>query len=108
LWLEGTHVAFDPALSRDRAGLTELVRRFSWSGGFPSHLSPEVPGVIHEGGELGHALPTAFGAALDKPDLLVACIVGDGEAETGPTAGSWQATAFHNQETDGPVLRIGN
>ncbi|MDT5028341.1 MAG: xylulose-5-phosphate/fructose-6-phosphate phosphoketolase, partial [Micromonosporaceae bacterium] len=106
LWLEGTHADVDPALSRDAAGLGELVRRFSWPGGFPSHLSPEVPGVIHEGGELGYALSTAFGAALDDPDLLVACIVGDGEAETGPTAASWQSTKFIDPATSGTVLPI--
>ncbi|TQM79358.1 xylulose-5-phosphate/fructose-6-phosphate phosphoketolase [Saccharothrix saharensis] len=106
LWLEGTHAQFDPVLSVDGAGLAELVRRFSWPGGFPSHLSPEVPGVIHEGGELGYALATAFGAALDKPDLLVACLVGDGEAETGPTAGAWHATKYLSPRTDGAVLPV--
>ncbi|AXX30737.1 phosphoketolase family protein [Actinosynnema pretiosum subsp. pretiosum] len=106
LWLEGTHAELDPALSRDGAGLAELVRRFSWPGGFPSHLSPEVPGVIHEGGELGYALATAFGAAMDKPDLLVACLVGDGEAETGPTAGSWHASKYLSPRTDGVVLPV--
>ncbi|GAA1329280.1 phosphoketolase family protein [Saccharothrix algeriensis] len=106
LWLEGTHARLDPALSRDGAGLAELVRRFSWPGGFPSHLSPEVPGVLHEGGELGYALATAFGAALDKPDLLVACLVGDGEAETGPTAGSWHANKYLSPRTDGAVLPV--
>jgi xylulose-5-phosphate/fructose-6-phosphate phosphoketolase len=106
LWLEGTHGDYDPALSRDAAGLAELVRRFSWPGGFPSHLSPEVPGVIHEGGELGYALATAAGAALDDPGLLVACVVGDGEAETGPTAGSWQTTKFLDPATCGTVLPI--
>ncbi|MFY1635042.1 phosphoketolase [Solwaraspora sp. WMMB335] len=106
LWLDGTHGDRDRALVRDGAGLTELVRRFSWPGGFPSHLSPEVPGVIHEGGELGYALATAVGAALDDPDLLVACIVGDGEAETGPTAGSWQSTKFLDPATSGTVLPV--
>ncbi|MET9230050.1 phosphoketolase family protein [Lentzea sp. NPDC003310] len=106
LWLEGTHAALDPALGVDGDGLAELVRRFSWPGGFPSHLSPEVPGVIHEGGELGYALATAFGAALDKPDLLVACLVGDGEAETGPTAGSWHANKYLSPRTDGAVLPV--
>jgi xylulose-5-phosphate/fructose-6-phosphate phosphoketolase len=106
LWLEGTHELHDPALSRDGRGLAELVRRFSWPGGFPSHLSPEVPGVIHEGGELGYALATAFGAALDDPDLLVACLVGDGEAETGPTAGSWQGHKFLDPATCGTVLPV--
>jgi xylulose-5-phosphate/fructose-6-phosphate phosphoketolase len=106
LWLEGSHAELDPALSRDRVGMAELIRRFSWPGGFPSHLSPEVPGVIHEGGELGYALATAFGAALDNPDLLVACIVGDGEAETGPTAAAWQSTKYLDPVTGGAVLPI--
>src|SRR3954465_11429857 len=86
LFLEGSLGEFYPELKRDRAGLERLVRGFSWPGGFPSHLTPGTPGTIHEGGELGYALATAFGAALDNPDLIVACIVGDGEAETGPTA----------------------
>ncbi|OLR92960.1 phosphoketolase family protein [Actinokineospora bangkokensis] len=106
LWLEGTHERFDPALSRDGAGLRELVRRFSWPGGFPSHLSPEVPGVVHEGGELGYALATAFGAVLDKPDLRAVCLVGDGEAETGPTAGSWHGHKFLDPARDGTVLPV--
>lgn len=106
LWLEGTHGEYDPALSRDGAGLAELVRRFSWPGGFPSHLSPQVPGVIHEGGELGYALATAVGAALDDPGLLVACVVGDGEAETGPTAASWHSTKFLDPNTCGTVLPV--
>lgn len=106
LWLEGTHADYDPALSRDGTGLRELIRRFSWPGGFPSHLSPEVPGVIHEGGELGYALATAVGAALDDPELLVACIVGDGEAETGATAASWQSTKFLDPATCGAVLPV--
>ena len=106
LWLEGTHGDVEAALSRDRAGLTELVRRFSWPGGFPSHLSPQVPGVIHEGGELGYALATAFGAALDAPERVVACIVGDGEAETGPTAGAWHSTKYLDPVTCGAVLPV--
>ncbi|GAA3562979.1 phosphoketolase family protein [Amycolatopsis ultiminotia] len=105
LWLEGTHAEYDPELSRDGRGLAELVRRFSWPGGFPSHLSPEVPGVIHEGGELGYALATAFGAAFDDPGLLVACVVGDGEAETGPTAAAWHSPKFTGPG-DGRVLPI--
>lgn len=104
LWLEGSLESVDPTLSRDRAGLEHLVRSFSWPGGFPSHLAPMVPGVIHEGGELGYALATAFGAAFDNPDLLVACIVGDGEAETGPTATAWHATKFLDPVGDGAVL----
>lgn len=96
LWLEGTHGDYDPALARDGAGLAGLVRRFSWPGGFPSHLSPEVPGVIHEGGELGYALAPAVGAALDDPDLLVACIVGDGEAES-DTAAAAEVQQRHSE-----------
>ncbi|WP_370439735.1 phosphoketolase [Kineococcus halophytocola] len=106
LWLEGTHEEFDPALTRDAAGMAELVRRFSWPGGFPSHLSPQVPGVLHEGGELGYALATAFGAAFDDPGLLVTCIVGDGEAETGPTAGAWHSPKFLDPATSGAVLPV--
>jgi len=106
LWLEGTHEAYDPALSRDAAGMAALVRRFSWPGGFPSHLSPEVPGVIHEGGELGYALATAFGAAADDPGLMVACVVGDGEAETGPTAAAWPGRTFFDDPSNGTVLPI--
>ncbi|MEU4672627.1 phosphoketolase family protein [Amycolatopsis sp. NPDC023774] len=99
LWLEGTHALHDSTLSLDGAGLAELVRRFSWPGGFPSHLSPEVPGVIHEGGELGYALDTAF----DDPGLLVACVVG--EAETGPTAAAWHSPKFTGPR-DGRVLPV--
>ncbi|HSQ59134.1 MAG TPA: phosphoketolase family protein [Acidobacteriota bacterium] len=106
LWLEGTITDFYPDVTRDAAGLQELTRRFSWPYGFPSHLNPGIPGVIHEGGELGYALSTAFGAALDNPDLIVACIVGDGEWETGPTANSWHGTKFLNPATDGAVLPI--
>ena len=106
LYLEGTLADFYPELTRDRAGLTRFVRAFSWPGGFPSHLSPPVPGTIHEGGELGYALATAFGAALDTPDLLVACLVGDGEAETGPTATAWHSTKFLDPTTSGAVLPI--
>ncbi|MEV6647958.1 phosphoketolase family protein [Amycolatopsis sp. NPDC051371] len=105
LWLEGTHAEHDRRLGLDGHGLAELVRRFSWPGGFPSHLSPEVPGVIHEGGELGYALATAFGAALDDPGLLVACVVGDGEAETGPTAAAWHSPKLTGPG-DGRVLPI--
>ena len=106
LWIEGTITEFYPEITRDRAGLEKLMRGFSWPYAFPSHLSPVLPGVIHEGGELGYALATSFGAALDNPDLLVACIVGDGEAETGPTAGSWNGNKFLNPKTDGSVLPI--
>jgi xylulose-5-phosphate/fructose-6-phosphate phosphoketolase len=106
LYIEGTLSEFYPELTRDRNGLERFVRAFSWPGGFPSHLSPPVPGTIHEGGELGYALATAFGAALDNPDLIVACIVGDGEAETGPTATAWHSTKFLDPVTSGAVLPI--
>src|SRR5262249_20020350 len=106
MWIEGTITEYYPDVTRDRAGMELLLRRFSWPYGFPSHLSPPLPGVIHEGGELGSALSTAYGAALDEPGLIVACIVGDGEAETGPTAGSWNGNKFINAESDGAVLPI--
>jgi xylulose-5-phosphate/fructose-6-phosphate phosphoketolase len=106
LYLEGTLEVFYPELTRDSAGLERFVRAFSWPGGFPSHLSPPVPGTIHEGGELGYALSTAFGAALDNSGLLVACIVGDGEAETGPTATAWHSPKYLDPATNGAVLPI--
>ncbi len=106
MYLEGTLAQFYPEFSRDADGLLRFVRAFSHPGGFPSHLSPALPGVIHEGGELGYALATAFGAVLDNPELIAACIVGDGEAETGPTATAWHSTKFLNAETDGAVLPI--
>ena len=106
MYLEGTMTEFYPDVTRDLAGLEIFLKRFSWPYGFPSHLSPALPGVISEGGELGYALATSFGAAFDNPDLIVACIVGDGEAETGPTAGAWHSTKFLNPATDGAVLPI--
>jgi xylulose-5-phosphate/fructose-6-phosphate phosphoketolase len=106
MYIEGTITEFFPELTRDEEGLEKFVKRFSWPEGFPSHLYPGLPGVIHEGGELGYALGTAFGAALDNPDLIVACIVGDGEAETGPTAAAWHNAKFLNPATDGAVLPI--
>jgi len=106
LYLEGTLTEFHPEVTRDRAGLERFVKQFSWPYGFPSHLSPALPGVIHEGGELGYALSTSFGAVLDNPDLIVACIIGDGEAETAPTAGAWHGNKFLNAATDGAVLPI--
>jgi xylulose-5-phosphate/fructose-6-phosphate phosphoketolase len=106
LWIDGCLEDVRPELTRDREGLARLIRSFSWPGGFPSHLAPMVPGTIHEGGELGYALATAFGAALDNPDLLVACIIGDGEAETGPTAGAWHSNKFLDPATCGAVLPI--
>jgi xylulose-5-phosphate/fructose-6-phosphate phosphoketolase len=104
LWLEGSLGEVRPDMRRNREGLSSLVLKFSWPGGFPSHLAPMVPGVIHEGGELGYALATAFGAAFDNPDLIVGCIVGDGEAETGPTAAAWHCNKFLDPEGDGAVL----
>jgi xylulose-5-phosphate/fructose-6-phosphate phosphoketolase len=106
LWIDGCLEDVRPELARDGEGLGRLIRSFSWPGGFPSHLAPVVPGTIHEGGELGYALATAFGAALDNPDLIVACIVGDGEAETGPTAGAWHSNKFLDPATCGAVLPI--
>ncbi|MFG2622810.1 phosphoketolase [Streptomyces sp. NPDC048507] len=106
LWLEGTHEDQDPALARTGAGLRELARRYCAPDGFPSHLSPAVPGTLHEGGELGYGLATAFGAALDAPDRVVACIVGDGEAETGPAAGSWHSPKYLDPVTGGAVLPV--
>jgi xylulose-5-phosphate/fructose-6-phosphate phosphoketolase len=100
MYLEGTLSEYFPDLTLDRAGLARFLKSFSWPDAFPSHLYPGYPGVIHEGGELGYALSTAFGAALDNPDLIVACIVGDGEAETGPTAGAWHSNKFLNPATD--------
>jgi xylulose-5-phosphate/fructose-6-phosphate phosphoketolase len=105
-WLEGALERVLPHLGQDRSGLWNLVRGFSWPGGQPSHLVPDLPGVIHEGGELGYALSKAFGAAFDNPDLVVACVVGDGEAETGPTAASWHSTKWLDPAGDGAVLPI--
>ncbi|HET6574404.1 MAG TPA: phosphoketolase family protein [Fimbriiglobus sp.] len=106
LYLEGSLREHYPDLTPDRAGVVRLVKAFSWPGGFPSHLTPATPGTIHEGGELGYALATAFGAAFDNPDLIVACIVGDGEAETGPTATAWHSTKFLDPVGDGAVLPV--
>ncbi|HEX3256051.1 MAG TPA: phosphoketolase family protein, partial [Gaiellaceae bacterium] len=105
-YLEGTYSEVYPAITQDEEGLRRLFRQFSFPGGVPSHVAPETPGSIHEGGELGYALSHAFGAAFDNPDLLVACVVGDGEAETGPLATSWHSNKFLNPVTDGAVLPI--
>ncbi len=105
-WLEGTYSEVYPSISRDEAGMARLFRQFSFPGGIPSHVAPEVPGSIHEGGELGYSLMHAYGAAFDNPDLVVACVVGDGEAETGPLAGSWLSNVFLSPITDGAVLPI--
>jgi xylulose-5-phosphate/fructose-6-phosphate phosphoketolase len=105
-YLEGTYSDVYPSVSRDTAGLRRLFRQFSFPGGIPSHAAPETPGSIHEGGELGYSIAHAFGAALDNPDLLVFCVVGDGEAETGPLATSWHSNKFLNPVRDGAVLPI--
>jgi xylulose-5-phosphate/fructose-6-phosphate phosphoketolase len=105
-YLEGTYTETYPDVTRDLIGLQKLFRQFSFPGGIPSHAAPETPGSIHEGGELGYALTHAYGAAYDNPDLKVFCVVGDGEAETGPLAASWHANKFLNPVTDGAVLPI--
>ena len=105
-YLEGTYSEIYPNISQDEAGLQKLFKQFSFPGGIPSHVSPECPGSIHEGGELGYSLSHSFGAVFDNPDLIVSCIVGDGEAETGPLATSWQSNKFLNPVTDGVVLPI--
>jgi xylulose-5-phosphate/fructose-6-phosphate phosphoketolase len=105
-YLEGTYSEVYPHISQDEAGLEKLFRQFSFPGGIPSHVSPECPGSIHEGGELGYSLSHAFGAAFDNPALIVACVVGDGEAETGPLATAWHSNKFLDAGTDGAVLPI--
>jgi xylulose-5-phosphate/fructose-6-phosphate phosphoketolase len=105
-FLEGTYSEVYPEVSRDEAGMRRLFRQFSFPGGIPSHVAPEVPGSIHEGGELGYSLVHAYGAAFDNPELVVCCVVGDGEAETGPLAASWHSNKFVNPERDGTVLPI--
>lgn len=105
-YLEGTYSEVYPHISQDEAGMQRLFKQFSFPGGIPSHVAPETPGSIHEGGELGYALSHAFGAAFDNPNLIVACVVGDGEAETGPLATSWHSNKFLNPACDGAVLPI--
>jgi len=105
-YLEGSYTETYPDIERSREGMRRLFRQFSWPYGIPSHVSPETPGSIHEGGELGYSLTHAYGAAFDNPDLIVACIVGDGEAETGPLATSWHSNKFLNPARDGAVLPI--
>jgi xylulose-5-phosphate/fructose-6-phosphate phosphoketolase len=105
-YLEGTYSEYYPNVSQDTEGMKRLFKQFSFPGGIPSHVAPETPGSIHEGGELGYALSHAYGAAFDNPDLIVACIIGDGEAETGPLATSWQSNKFLNPARDGCVLPI--
>lgn len=106
LWLEDSLSTFLPEYTRDRTGLEKLVSRFSVPGGFPSHINAETPGAIHEGGELGYALSVSFGAVMDNPDLVVACVVGDGEAETGPTAAAWHGFKYIDPAESGAVLPI--
>jgi len=106
VWLEGTYSEVYPEVSRDARGMQRLFKQFSFPGGVPSHVAPETPGSIHEGGELGYSLSHAFGAAFDNPDLVVACVVGDGEAETGPLATSWHSTKFLDARRDGAVLPV--
>ncbi|MER5650489.1 phosphoketolase family protein [Streptosporangium sp. NPDC002524] len=105
-WLEGSYTEKYPDISRDGVGMQKLFRQFSFPGGIPSHVAPETPGSIHEGGELGYSLAHAYGAAFDNPDLVVACVIGDGEAETGPLAASWHSNKFHAPGRDGAVLPI--
>ena len=105
-YLEGTYSEVYPSISQDAAGIQRLFKQFSFPGGIPSHVAPETPGSIHEGGELGYSLLHAYGAAFDNPELLVACVIGDGEAETGALAASWHSNKFVNPATDGAVLPI--
>ena len=106
IYLEGTWSEVYPNVSQDEAGLKKLFTQFSFPGGISSHVAPTTPGSIHEGGELGYSLSHAFGAAFDNPDLIVACVIGDGEAETGPLATAWQSNKFLDPITDGAVLPI--
>src|SRR5499427_4557535 len=105
-YLEGTYSEIYPSVSQDEAGLKRLFKQFSFPGGIPSHVSPETPGSINEGGELGYSLLHAYGAAFDNPDLLVCCVIGDGDAETGALATSWHSNKFLNPVHDGAVLPI--
>jgi len=106
IWLEGTYSEIYPHVPQNARGMQRLFKQFSFPGGIPSHVAPETPGSIHEGGELGYALSHAYGAAFDNPNLVIACVVGDGEAETGPMATSWHSNKFLNPITDGAVLPI--
>jgi len=105
-YLEGTYSEFYTNVGQNEAGMKRLFKQFSFPGGIPSHVAPETPGSIHEGGELGYSIAHAYGAAFDNPDLLVCCVVGDGEAETGPLAASWHSNKFLNPARDGAVLPI--
>jgi len=105
-YLEGTYSEVYPNITQDEDGMKKLFTQFSFPGGIPSHVAPETPGSIHEGGELGYSLSHAYGAAFDNPDLIVTCVVGDGESETGPLATSWHSNKFLNPVNDGAVLPI--
>ncbi len=105
-YLEGTYSEFYPNISQDAAGMQRLFRQFSFPGGIPSHVAPQTPGSIHEGGELGYSLSHAYGAVFDTPDLIAVCVVGDGEAETGPLATGWHSNKFLDPAADGAVLPI--
>src|SRR5450432_3806623 len=105
-YLEGTYTEIYQTITQDEAGLKRLFKQFSFPGGIPSHVSPECPGSIHEGGELGYSISHSFGAVFDNPNLVVACVVGDGEAETGPLATAWHSNKSLNPATDGAVLPI--
>src|SRR5579885_1318253 len=105
-YLEGTYSEFYPHIPQNLEGMKRLFKQFSFPGGVPSHVAPETPGSIHEGGELGYAIAHAYGAAFDNPDLLVCCVVGDGEAETGPLAASWHSNKFLDPARDGAVLPV--
>jgi xylulose-5-phosphate/fructose-6-phosphate phosphoketolase len=106
VYLEGTYSEFYPNISEDAEGMRKLFKQFSFPGGIPSHVAPETPGSIHEGGELGYSLAHAYGAVFDNPDLIAACVIGDGEAETGALAASWHSNKFVNPKRDGIVLPI--
>ena len=105
-YLEGTWSEIYPDMPQNEEGMATLFRKFSWPGGLSSHVSPQVPGSLHEGGELGYSLSHAFGAVFDNPTLIATCVVGDGEAETGPLATAWHSNKFLNPKTDGAVLPI--
>ena len=105
-YLEGTYSELYPNISQDAAGMQRLFRQFSFPAGFPSHVAPETPGSIHEGGELGYSLSHAYGAVFDNPDLIAVCVVGDGEAETGPLATGWHSNKFLDAARDGAVLPV--
>src|SRR5687767_12849629 len=105
-YLEGTYSEFYPNITQDEEGMKMLFKQFSFPGGIPSHVAPETPGSIHEGGELGYSLAHAYGAVFDNPDLIACCVIGDGESETGPLATSWHSNKFLNPAQDGAVLPI--